>query len=202
MSVRIIISTNWSSLNFLSDRNQKGLYHIKTYSFIGFNHEERQFEENKVDSDIILIQDTATKEKLEKEGLVIKKETDYFLHHNTNGLSDIQNDLFINCVKGNHESGDRYKYEPVFNILLDDNNNKLKRILDVLDFSDEKIEQDQLRNLQKDFFHDCRTKEKIPDDIPVEFIRYKENFIVFKEDVRSGKDYVKSYIKFLEAFEE
>ena len=204
MSVRIIISTNWSKLNnILRNRNQKGLNHIKNNSFIGFNHEENQFEANKANSDIILIKDTATKETLEKDGLVIKKETDYFLHHNnTNGLVDIQNELFIKCVEGNHLHGEKYKYVTVFDIILDNNNNKINRILDVLGFSDEKIEQDRLRNLQKDFFHACRTKEKIPETIPVEFIKYEKNFLAFKKEVNSGEDYVKSYIKFLEAFEE
>ena len=143
MSKRIIISTSWDKLNFIGRaRETKNLNLLSLKSedgkkfinkFIGYNHTTNAFEAKKIDTDIILIQDTAMLGDLIDAGLTFNKETDYFLHHtNNNGLLNKQDQQFKATTSGAHETAKEHKYKPVFDFILGEDNNKAQRIIEFL----------------------------------------------------------------------
>jgi hypothetical protein len=158
---RIIISTSWDKLNFLRRRRtEKNLQLIGTNKFIFYDHTSQNFVVNKADSNIILIQDTATEANL--TALNINKDTDYFLHHtNENGLLEVQDTLFQNnrIAQGLHEPLDEHKYQPVFNIILDNENNKFNRILGQLNFTPQEIAKKETLEAKLNFLHQCLTPD-------------------------------------------
>ncbi len=160
MGKRIIISTSWDKLDFLSNREQKGLIFIEDNPFIGYNHEQNKFESKKTDSDIILIQDIASQDILQNDGFIFKKATDYFLHHtNENGLIDVQEDLFAKSIKGQHGTAEEHKYKPVFDIILNSEDNKLNKILNFLGFTEEKIKEENELEAKLNLLHLCLTPD-------------------------------------------
>lgn len=133
MGKRIIISTDHGKLfDVIGNNNtQKQLLLLQNNKFIGYDYTTNEFAANKFDTDIILIQHSATKDEL--RNIAFKKETDYFLHHtNTNALSSVQMTLFFGIIDGKHETPPEYKYKPVFDIILDPKNNKAERIIEFL----------------------------------------------------------------------
>lgn len=161
MEKRIIISTSWDKLNFLRrsrENKNLNLLDIKdtdgttyTYKFICYDHTSGNFVANKSDTNIILIQDSAKLGDLNKAGLTFQNETDYFLHHsNNNGLEEVQGQQFKETTKGAHETAVVHKYNPVFDIILDTEDNKAQRIIEFLFPTEEAKLGEKL-----DFLHQC-----------------------------------------------
>lgn len=135
MKKRIIISTSWSKLEFLQDnREKKRLQLLENNLFIGYCYLNNEFVALKSDTDIILIQDIATKETLVGANINFNKDTDYFLHHtNDNGLFNDQEDLFGSKIqKGAHETRHEDFYQPIFEFILGDLENKADHIIELL----------------------------------------------------------------------
>lgn len=121
---RIIISTAFSRLYILGElQHSKGLRLLKDKEIcvIGFSNSQKEFTPDIKDCTILLIQDNKSNVELEKHGLQIRKETDFFLHHtNANGLLEFQDDLFhkSQIQKGAHEKNANDIYFPLFTEII------------------------------------------------------------------------------------
>lgn len=157
---RIIISTAFSRLHILGEQQHlKGLRLLKEKDIcvIGFNNNCKEFIRDIKDCSILLIKDNTDDAELEKHGLQIRKETDFFLHHtNANGLSEKQNELFhkSHIIKGAHEKNADDIYYPVFTEIIfnDEIEDKADAIIKqvfktILDSTQERVKADYLKRI-------------------------------------------------------
>ncbi|MBK8370391.1 MAG: hypothetical protein IPL20_03235 [Saprospiraceae bacterium] len=172
---RIIISTNYAKLDdILESRNVLNLISINSDFFTGYCEEKEEFVSKKNDAALILIQDNATITQLKDAGLIFNKETDHFLHHkNENALLSYQNILFKYWTDGMHETVHEHKYKPVFEIILDDKDNKAERIIQFLFPQKRKDIQTRLQIL-----HQCLVPSELENikDVSEEIIKDFESF--------------------------
>jgi hypothetical protein len=185
---RIIISTSWEKLIFLGkERQNKNLDLLNTNLFVGYNPDSDTFEAAKADTNLILIKDTATKENLIVAGLLFNKETDYFLHHtNDNALSEELGVLFGEKIcEGLHETAPKYKYKPVFDIILDQkiqNAERAEKIIEELFPKGQDILEAKLEIL-----HNCMAFEIIPELPQLLNEKHKEHYEAFKKAISTLK---------------
>lgn len=158
---RIIISTSIPKLNSILKTNLDKLEQFKSRNFVGFCEINKTFVNDIMDKQIILINDNF---KEFTEGF-FNKGTDYFLHHtNKNGLSEKQDELFDNLriCTGRHEVGEaninETKYPKVFEIIFDNENDKLNRIIQFLFPT---LDEDTILNEKLDFLHNCLIPENL-----------------------------------------
>ena len=119
---RIIISTSFEKLAILDRaREKKGLPLLEQNPIIGFVKYQKCFVVDFKGCDVLLIQDSLNHEQLIENKLILRKEADYFIHHeNSNGLKDHQNSLFrVNHIlKGNHIANNDFVYYPLFKDII------------------------------------------------------------------------------------
>ena len=91
-----------------------------------YNHQYRIFDTESKESDIILLRDSL---KSIPSDLTIDPVSDYHLHHSGDSEKLLP---FTKKKKGEHTVGVENKYEPVFNIIFDEEDNKADRIFKFL----------------------------------------------------------------------
>lgn len=118
---RIIISTSFERLHILGDLQfEKNLFLLQSNPVIGFTL-NNEFSNNHHSCYIVLIKEELPYTALQDNGLIIVKETDFFLHHtNVNGLLHVQENLFhkSHIQKGAHEKNTNDIYFPLFTEII------------------------------------------------------------------------------------
>lgn len=172
---RVFISTNWDRLsaNVLPiaapdwGQDNKGIYLLGPETpILYYNHNSKTFQSEKVESNIILLYDENYSETI--SNIPINKEKDCLLHHSKpdKPTPPSYSEKFMHLTTGEHELTGK-KYPDVFKIIFDKEENKFERILSVLGFTPEQINEKHKLEAALNFLHECLTGTEVV--LPAEF---------------------------------
>jgi hypothetical protein len=171
---RVFISTNGSLRGLYRGDAVKekklqncNLTLLNNNDVVYYNFETNVFDTNSVNSSLIVIKDSSpTNNESPVNSLIqnINTETDFLLHHSREPNHQIfVVKKFHNKKPGQHTPGNEHLYQPVFDIIFDENVyglDKVVKIFEVLGFTDEEVKEKDELEAKLSLLHKCLTPDE------------------------------------------